>query len=69
LPLPSDRDIMCCRAAQQGRLFIGLFGSYRRGTFTTNSDMDFLIVLERPSFDGYMDVKFFAVTAMLQEEQ
>ncbi len=38
---------------------IGLFGSYRRGTFTTNSDMDFLIVLERPSFDGYMDVKFF----------
>jgi len=38
---------------------IGLFGSYRRGTFTADSDMDFLVVLEQPSFDGYMDVKFF----------
>jgi hypothetical protein len=38
---------------------IGLFGSYCRGTFTADSDMDFLVVLEQPSFDGYMDVKFF----------
>jgi predicted nucleotidyltransferase len=38
---------------------IGLFGSYRRGTPTSKSDMDFLVVLERPSFDAYMDVKFF----------
>ena len=38
---------------------IGLFGSYRRGTPTADSDMDFLVTLEESSFDGYMDVKFF----------
>lgn len=38
---------------------IGLFGSYRRGTPAPESDMDFLVVLEQPSFDRYMDVKFF----------
>ena len=38
---------------------LGLFGSYRRGTARPGSDMDFLITLERPSFDDYMDVKFF----------
>ena len=38
---------------------IGLFGSYRRGTPTADSDMDFLVTLEEPSFDGYMNVKFF----------
>lgn len=38
---------------------IGLFGSYRRGTSTAGSDMDFLVTLEEPSFDSYMEVKFF----------
>ena len=38
---------------------IGLFGSYQRGTPNTDSDLDFLVVLDQPSFDGYMDVKFF----------
>jgi predicted nucleotidyltransferase len=38
---------------------IGLFGSYCRETPTASSDMDFLVTLEEPSFDGYMDVKFF----------
>jgi len=38
---------------------IGLFGSYRRGTPTAGSDMDFLVTLEEPSFDAYMNVKFF----------
>ena len=38
---------------------IGLFGSYRRGTSTIDSDIDFLITLENSSFDAYMDVKFF----------
>jgi uncharacterized protein len=38
---------------------LGLFGSYRRGTPTPESDIDFLVVLERPSFDAYMDLKFF----------
>jgi len=38
---------------------IGLFGSYQRGTPRLDSDMDFLVELERPSFDSYMDLKFF----------
>ena len=41
-----------------GVLKIGLFGSYRRGSPRAESDMDFLVVLERPSFDNYMDLKF-----------
>jgi len=44
---------------QMGVRRIGLFGSYRRGVSTAESDMDFLVVLERPSFDAYMDLKFF----------
>jgi hypothetical protein len=38
---------------------LGLFGSYRRGVSTAGSDMDFLVVLEKPTFDTYMDLKFF----------
>ncbi len=38
---------------------IGLFGSYRRGDPTGESDMDFLVVLDKPSFDSYMGVKIF----------
>ena len=37
---------------------IGLFGSYLRGTAEPGSDLDFLVELERPSFDDYMDTKF-----------
>ena len=38
---------------------LGLFGSYRRGTARPESDMDFLVEFESPSFDAYMDTKFF----------
>jgi hypothetical protein len=38
---------------------LGLFGSYRRGTQTADSDLDFLVTLEQPSFDDYMAIKFF----------
>jgi predicted nucleotidyltransferase len=38
---------------------LGLFGSYRRGTPQPDSDLDFLMDLERPSFDGYMGIKFW----------
>ncbi|GAB4446166.1 MAG: hypothetical protein Fur0044_42400 [Anaerolineae bacterium] len=38
---------------------LGLFGSYLHGTAKAGSDMDFLVALARPSFDDYMDVKFF----------
>ena len=36
---------------------IGLFGSYRRGTQTVESDIDLLIVLEKPSFDSLMAIR------------
>jgi len=45
-------------AALGGRK-LALFGSYRHGTQTPDSDMDFLVVLDRPSFNSYMDTKFF----------
>lgn len=38
---------------------LGLFGSHRRGTARPDSDLDLLVELERPSFDSYLDVKFF----------
>ncbi|HYP39727.1 MAG TPA: nucleotidyltransferase family protein [Chloroflexia bacterium] len=37
---------------------IGLFGSYSRGEAGLDSDMDFLVVLERLTFDDYMSVLF-----------
>jgi len=38
---------------------IGLFGSYVRGSADEKSDIDFLIELNEPTFDHYMDLKFF----------
>jgi predicted nucleotidyltransferase len=38
---------------------IGLFGSYTRDTATAESDIDLLALLDKPSFDSYMDVRFF----------
>lgn len=38
---------------------LGLFGSYRHGTPRPESDMDFLADLEQPTFDSYMDLKFW----------
>jgi len=38
---------------------IGLFGSAARGEFTPTSDLDFLVELDRKTFDAYMDVKEF----------
>lgn len=36
----------------------GLFGSYLHGRAGADSDIDFLVRFDRPSFDGYMDTKF-----------
>jgi uncharacterized protein len=44
---------------QMGVRRLGLFGSYRHDTPTADSDMDFLVMLARPSFDDYMTTKFF----------
>ncbi len=38
---------------------IGLFGSYRHDKPGPNSDIDFLVTLQRPSFDDYMTIKLF----------
>lgn len=38
---------------------IALFGSVVRGEADESSDLDFLIDLDRKTFDAYMDVKFY----------
>ena len=38
---------------------IGLFGSFSKGTQHKKSDLDFLVVFDSPTFDNYMDLKFF----------
>ena len=38
---------------------IGLFGSYLRMKGKKRSDVDFLVVLQPPTFDNYMGLKFF----------
>jgi len=37
---------------------IGLFGSYVRGQQRRRSDIDFLVELEKPTFDNFMDLVF-----------
>ncbi len=38
---------------------LSLFGSHARGDETPQSDLDFVVELERKSFDAYMDLKLF----------
>lgn len=38
---------------------LGLFGSCARGENQESSDLDFLVELERKTFDNYMDLKEF----------
>jgi predicted nucleotidyltransferase len=38
---------------------IGLFGSVLRDSASAGSDVDILVELTRPTFDQYMDLKFF----------
>jgi predicted nucleotidyltransferase len=38
---------------------IGLFGSVLRGSDNDLSDVDILVELSHPTFDHYMDLKFF----------
>jgi predicted nucleotidyltransferase len=38
---------------------IGLFGSYARDDFHAQSDIDVLVTFSEPTFDNYMDLKFF----------
>jgi predicted nucleotidyltransferase len=38
---------------------IGVFGSFARGTAGPESDVDILVELNKPTFDNYMDLKFY----------
>lgn len=38
---------------------LGLFGSFARGEETGASDLDFLVVFEKKTFDAYMGLKIF----------
>ena len=38
---------------------IGLFGSFLRGESGDESDVDILVAMDHPTFDHYMDLKFF----------
>jgi len=40
-------------------LRIGIFGSFARGTADPESDVDILVDLKEPTFDNYMDLKFY----------
>jgi len=38
---------------------IGIFGSHARGDTHPASDIDVLVELDQPTFDHYMDLKFY----------
>jgi len=38
---------------------IGLFGSFLRSESGDQSDVDILVQMDQPTFDHYMDLKFF----------
>jgi predicted nucleotidyltransferase len=38
---------------------IGLFGSYLKGNESEKSDIDLIVDLSEPTFDHYMDLKFY----------
>ncbi len=38
---------------------LGLFGSFARGETHETSDLDFVVVFEKKTFDAYMDTKEF----------
>lgn len=38
---------------------LGVFGSFARGTAGPDSDVDILVELNEPTFDNYMDLKFY----------
>lgn len=44
--------------SQHGVKKIGLFGSFLKGKQHKKSDLDFLVVFDKPDFGKYMDLKF-----------
>lgn len=41
---------------------LGLFGSFARGENKSTSDLDFLVELDRKTYDAYMDLKTYLET-------
>jgi predicted nucleotidyltransferase len=54
--LRDSRDVLETRFSVRR---IALFGSVARGTASPDSDIDILVELSQPTFDHYMDLKFF----------
>jgi hypothetical protein len=42
-----------------GVIKIGIFGSYARDSADLQSDIDILVEFNSPTFDNYMDLKFY----------
>lgn len=38
---------------------IGIFGSYAKGQQNTESDIDVLVELKKPTFDNFMELSFY----------
>ena len=62
----SRDEILNIISSQMGKLKadysvnqMGLFGSAVRGELTVHSDIDILVDLTEPTFDHYMDLKFY----------
>lgn len=59
----SDVQVALSRHEHDLRRFgvrrLRLFGSQARGDAGLGSDLDFLVELEKKTFDAYMDLKFF----------
>jgi hypothetical protein len=54
--LQAHKDVLQQRFSAQR---IGLFGSCVRGGTRPDSDVDILVELAEPTFDHYMDLKFY----------
>ena len=54
--LQAHKDVLQQRFSAQR---IGLFGSCARGGARPDSDVDVLVELGEPTFDHYMDLKFY----------
>jgi predicted nucleotidyltransferase len=61
----NKKEILKALAANEAKIksfgvrSLSLFGSCARGDETAQSDLDFVVELERKSFDAYMDLKLF----------
>ena len=52
------------RLHELGVRSLALFGSYASGNATAQSDLDFIVKLEKKTFDAYMNVKDYLETLL-----